>query len=276
MLITPQKGVVETIDNFGTVGAASPGTGIPGHATVANNYGTLTEVISAASNTQDSWGISIAINNCGLSATICEASMDIYIGGATDDLFIKSLLCGYTPNATGWTQYFFPVHIPGGVRLAAQLASVRTGITARLLMRLYSGGVPPFRVGRKVTTYGTKINNSRGQAITVTASGGAATATELSASSSEDHFCFAPGFQVENDLSITPTGCVNIGVGVGSATEQRIGTWFFAKETAEIMNGPIPPSPAFADVPSGTRLTMLASNSGTNDAAYGGHIYAVS
>ena len=43
-----------------------------------------------------------------------------------------------------------------------------------------------------------------------------------------------------------------------------------------MMTGPFPPMPAFVDVPSGTRLTLLASNSGTNDTAYDGLIYAVS
>ena len=141
MLRTPQKGIVRTIDNMGIVGTATPGTGIPGHATVANSYGTLTEVISAASNDMDSWGIEIYINNTGLSATASQASMDIYCGGATDDLLIQSLLCGYSPNATGWNKYFFPLHIPGGIRIAAQLAAVRTAITARCIIRVYGGGV---------------------------------------------------------------------------------------------------------------------------------------
>ena len=100
--------------------------------------------------------------------------------------------------------------------------------------------------------------------------------TQMTASSTEDHFCFAPGFQPATDVSLTPTGWVNIGIGVGAATEQRIGTWFFTKETAEITGGPIPALPTFADVPAGSRLTLLASNSGANDAAYDGHIYAVS
>lgn len=276
MLIAPGKGVTQVVDNMGIVGTATPGTGIPGHATVANNYGTLTEVISSGNNIFDSWGIEIYINNTGLSATASEASMDIYVGGATDDLLIQSLLCGYCPSTTGWSKWFFPIHIPSGLRIAAQLAAVRTGITAQCIIRLYGGSDPPFKVGRKVTTYGTKANNSRGLAVVPTASGGAASVTQMTASSSEDHFCFHVGFQPATDVSLTPTGYVNIGVGVGAATEQRIGTWFFSKETAEITGGPIPTLPAFVDVPSGTRLTMLASNSGTNDAAYDGHIYAVS
>jgi hypothetical protein len=32
----------------------------------------------------------------------------------------------------------------------------------------------------------------------------------------------------------------------------------------------------FAKIPAGTRLSLLSSNSGANDAAYDGHIYAVS
>jgi hypothetical protein len=161
------------------------------------------------------------------------------------------------------------------VRIAATLASVRTSITSRVGVWLYGGGVPPFRVGRKVITYGTKINNARGQAVTPTASGGAASATQMTASSTYDHFYFMPGFQAATDTTITPQGWVNIGIGVGAATEQRIGTWWYQKDTAEQFSGPHPQFGAFAEVAAGQRLTLLASNSGANDAAYDGLIYAV-
>lgn len=277
MLWLPSSGCgLSVVTNGGIVGTASPGTAVPENNGSADQYGAATELISAANNVRDSWGIEICCTGTGASATASQACLDILVGGATDDVLISSLLVGHAYNAARMS-YFFPVHIPAGLRIAAKMSSPRTAITdPRVIVWLYGGGNPPWRVGRKVTTYGTKVNNSRGQAVTPAASGGTASVTEMTASSSEDHFYFMPGFQPETDTTVTPVGWVNIGIGIGAETEQRIGTWWFPKDTAELQSGPIPSQGAWCHVPSGTRLTMLASNSGANDAAYGGLIYAVS
>lgn len=274
MLWTPQKGRMKVISNIGIVGTATPGTGVPSHANTLLD-GAVTELISAANNNQDSWGISLYITSTGASAAAAEACMDILIGGATDDVLIPALICGYGVMGKAWWNYFFPIHIPQGKRIAATHANVRTSVTARVICHLYGGSPPPFRVGRKVTTYGTQVNNARGQAVVPTASGGAASVTQMTASTTEDHFAFLPGFQVETDTTISARN-YNIGIGVGAATEDRIGTWTFTSTASEEFGGPVPNLPAFQDVPAGSRLTMLASNSGANDAAYGGLIYAVS
>lgn len=274
MLWTPGGGGdVDVISNTGIVGTVNVGTGVPSNATTLL-YGTVTELISAANNTQDSWGIEVWVWNTGVSAAASQATMDLLIGGATDDVLAKALIVGGGPYTASFTQYFFPVHIPRGVRIAAQLASVRTSITPRVLVYLYGGGVPPFRVGRKVVTYGTQINNTRGQAVTPAASGGAASVTQMTASTSEDHFFACPGFQVSTDTTTTARN-INVGIGVGAATEERIGTWWYQTSGGEEMSGSFPTLQAFRRIPSGTRLTMLASNSGANDAAYDGLIYCV-
>jgi hypothetical protein len=274
-LWTPGGHESDIITNGGIVGSATPWTGVASNATTLLD-GAVTELISSANNNKDSWGIEIVITGTGASATVSEACIDILVGGATDDVLIPALICGYAVLGASQQRYFFPLHIPAGQRVAAQLASVRTSITARVGVWLYSGGVPPFRVGTRVTSYGTQINNARGQAVTPTASGGAASVTQMTASTSQDHFYFLPGFQPATDTTITPAGYVNIGIGVGAATEERIGTWFYGKDTNENFTGPWPSLGAFDDIPAGSRLTLLASNSGTNDAAYDGLIYAVS
>ena len=274
MLFLPQECCAKVITNGGIVGSATPWTAVPENATTLL-YGAVTELIAAGSNTQDSWGIEVLITGTGASAVAAEAPVDILIGGATDDVLIKALICGYAYNASP-RRYFFPIHIPSGLRIAAQLATVRTAIAdPRVGVWLYGGGNPPFRVGSKVTTYGTQINNARGQAVVPAASGGAASVTQMTASSTADHFYFLPGFQPATDTTITPNGWVNVGIGVGAATEERIGTWWFWKDTTEQVTGPVPSLGAFRDVPAGSRLTLLASNSGANDAAYDGLIYAV-
>jgi hypothetical protein len=268
-------GDVDVISNHNIVGSATPWTAVPGHATTANTYGAVTQLISAAANVHHNWGIEIAITNTGASATASEAMLDILIGGATDDVLISSLICGYAYGAA-YASYFFPVHVPKGVRIAAQLSSVRTGITAQVLCRLFGGtAVPPWPVGSKVYTYGTKVNNSRGVTVVPAASGATALATLITANTTVEHFYSLPGFQVETDTTVTPAGAVNIGIGEGPATEERIGTWDFLKTTEEYWAGPVPEMGAFRNLAAARRIALLASNSGANDAAYGGLIYCV-
>lgn len=274
MLWLPGSPGVKVISNHGLVGTTTPWTAVPSSATT-NTYGTVTELISAANNTQNSWGIEVSVYRTGASAAARQGCIDILIGGATDDVLIPGLLCGGTYNSANRT-WFFPVHVPAGVRIAAQHANVGTSISARVGIKLFGGTPPPFQVGRKVTAYGTKINNSRGQAVTPTASGGAASVTEFTASTTEDHFAFLPSFQISTDTAIAAVGVTNIGIGVGAATEERIGTWWFFADTQEAQSGPISPMPAWREVPAGSRLTMLASYSTTNEAAYDGIVHAIS
>lgn len=275
MLLVPAQHETQVVSNSGTVGTTTPWTGVTSGGTT-NTYGTVTEIISAANNIHDSWGIEIILANAGASATASQASVDILIGGATDDVLISSLLCGYTYGASQ-VRYLFPLHIPKGVRLAARSSSVRVSAPILVGCYLYSGGVPPWQCGRKVTTYGTKINNSRGVAITPAASGAAATATEITASTSEDHFAFLLGLQPATDTTITPAGYIATQIGVGAATEDKTGpVYWWAKTTEEYWTNAGPFMPTFNDVPSGSRLTIFSSNSGANDAAYDAHIYAVS
>lgn len=274
MLILPGDPAVKVITNDGIVGTLTPGTAVPSNATTLL-YGAVTELISAANNTQNSWGVIVTIYGTGASATSSQGCVDILIGGATDDVLIPGLLCGGAYNSA-YHSWFFPVHVPSGVRVAAQHANVRTSINARVVIKLLGGSPPPWKTGRKVTAYGTKINNARGLAVTPTASGGAASVTEMTASTTEDHFAFIPSFQLSADTAIAAAEAYNIGIGVGAATVERIGTWLFGMDSQEAQSGPNDPMPAWREVPSGTRLTMLASNSTTNESGYDGLILAVS
>ena len=277
MLWVPRTDRMKIITNASGVGSATPGTGVPS-AGSADTEGTLTEIISAAANIFDTWGFVIHITGVGTAAAASQGKLRLVCGGATDDLLIDNLICGYSVSGSGGHSYFFPVFIPAGIRIAAALTAVRTSITSRVIIYMFGGTMsPPWRVGRKVTTYGADgATASRGTALTVTASGGAPAATQMTASSSEDHIAFLPGFQPETDTTVTPAGYVAVGIGLGAATEDPMGFWYYSKDTNESVTGPTPMFPIFQDVPASTRLTLLCSNSGANDAAYGGHIYAVS
>lgn len=279
MLWVPHQGDEDVISNTQLVAPSSGliGTAVPDGASV-NTFGTVTELISAANNTRDSWAIEIQYMATTTPNTLAgEGALDILIGGATDDVLISSLLVGGTFPGGG-RSYFFPVHVPAGVRVAARFSSAYAHTTeAGVIVTLYGGSAPGgMKSGRKVTTYGTKVGNSRGLAITPGGTGAAGAWTQVVASTTEDHFYFLPGFQVEADATIGNVGMINVGIGVGAATEERIGTWWFSKNASEQQSGPTPARGVGRWVPAGTRMSMQASVSSAIDAAHGCHIYAVS
>jgi len=279
VLWLPRSGEAKIISNEITTGHVTPGTNVQSNTSEANGYGTVVELISAANNIADSWAIEIFVCGTGAAATATSTCLDILVGGATDDILIDSLLVGYIYSASAHRAlpryFFFPVHVPAGLRVAARIASVVNTNNAYVIVRLHCGSAPPFRVGRKVTTYGTKAGNARGVDVNPTASNGAATVTEISASSTADHFYFLPGFQPEGTTAMTPAGTMCVGIGVGASTEERIGTWFYHKTVNEHMDHGFPRLGAFREVASGTRLTYLASGPTEAGGPYGGLIYAV-
>src|SRR3990167_5472870 len=124
MLWTPHSDI-RVVSNVGIVGENRPGTGVVSNATTLLD-GAVVECISAAANNQESWGIAVSIDRTGTSTVAGEAKMTILIGGATDDVLIPDLICGYaTTDEGGPYTYFFPLHVPGGVRIAAFINSVR-------------------------------------------------------------------------------------------------------------------------------------------------------
>ena len=272
MLWLPTAGGPRAITNLVAGATLTPGTPLPGSATT-DVPGAVTEVITAVQNTQHSWGIAINIGATGFGAVDSRAVVDILVGGATDDLLIPRLICGHTsPGAGGMGfVYFFPLHIPRGVRIAAQLTDARPDTTARIAVTLFGGSPPPWRVGRKVVAYGTGLY---GQALTVSSSGAAAGVTELAAATAEDLIAFMPGFQT--GATVFTALMFNVGIGVGAAPEERIGTWWWGHEvTNRLIVGPHLPWPVFRDVPAGSRLTMMASSSGAVVLPYTGLIYGV-
>lgn len=280
MLWVPQKGRPRMEHNYGTVGSTTYGTSVTTGGTSATK-GTPAQVFAASAF--DAYLIAINAHSYGDTNTNSAGALDILVGGATEDILIPNLLFGQADGvaAAGTTTHgfgrtwLFPLYIPAGTRIAVQAAGERTSTALRVGIALYGGdGMPPFRVGRKVTTYGMGTVPN-GTAITPGASGAAGSHTQMTAATSEDHFAVLPSFQVQGDSSISRSN-YNVGIGVGAATEDEVAQWMFNTHANEIMVGPYPNMPHFIDIPSGTRLTMRVSNSSANDAGYGGVIHAVS
>lgn len=280
-LWVPQKGRLKVEHNTGAVGATTIGTAVT-TGTPASTKGTAVQLIAATAF--ESYWMTVIASEYAQSAAASEGCLDILIGAATEEILIPNLLMGYcggggvgvgdAPNMP--KIWMFPLYTPAGSRLAARAAGARLSTAMRVAIYLYGGnGMPPFRVGTQVTTYGvTTVPN--GVTITPGESGAEGAWTQITASTTRDHFAIVPSFQVSADAAIGVRRLA-VDIGIGAATEKMIAeSYWFQTDATEYMGGPWNTMPTFQDIPSGTRLTMRASNSGLNDGAYNGALHCVS
>lgn len=270
------KNKLRRVGNLGSVGSLTFGTNVPTHASSSSTKGTATELLSAAQVSFDVYWVRILVSNVGTGGVTSETAVDLLGGSSTEEVLIANMLAGGASSGTRAPRVWdFPLYIPAGTRLAAQAASVRTGINITVGIQLYGGdGIPPWRVASKITTYGMGTVPN-GTAITPGASGAEGSWTQIVASTTEDHWGFVPSFQVSADTTVNARG-LSVDIGVGASSEVEIGgPYIYETDTAEIMSGPYCTLPAYQDVPGGSRLALRASNSGTND-SYNGVIHAFS
>lgn len=278
MLWVPQKGALQVQHNIGSVGASYPGTSVTTGAT-SSTKGTPAEIFSSTSF--DSYGMFIVAHSYGLAGNATEGSMDILIGSATEEVLIANLLHGYCGANIGAIHsgpklWYFPLYTPAGSRIAVQAAGNKRSTAFYVAMFLYGGnGIPPWRVGTKVTTYGMGTVPN-GTSITPGTSGAEGSWTQITASTSEDHFCLIPSFQPSSDITIQ-AGTLAIDLGIGSATEEQIvESLWMDKGANEVIGGPYNNWPIYQDIPSGTRLAMRISSSGSADSGQNAVIHAMS
>lgn len=277
MLWVPQKGALQVQHNTGAVGATTVGAAVTTGA-AASTKGTPVELIT--STAFDTYWVIVIASAYGAAGAESRGCLDLLIGLVTEDVLIANMLMGgcgtFDTLVKGPKQWQFPLYIPAGSRIAAQVAGARTATAMRVAIYLYGGnGMPPFRPGGNVTTYGIGTVPD-GTAIVPGASAAEGAWAQITAGSTADHFAFIPSFQVGNDASQNLRNYA-VDMGIGAATEEEIGqSYWFSTDSSEHMQGPFPSMPVFADVPAATRLVMRASNSGANDGAYSGAIHGVS
>lgn len=272
MLWVPQKGILQVQHNLGNVGATTLGASCTTGGAAATK-GTPVELI--ASTSFDAYWIKVIASAYGLAATTAQGCLDILVGAATEEILIPDLLMGFcgasgTVLGAGPKVWEFPLYIPAGTRIAAQVAGDRVSTAMRVAVVLYGGsGYPPFRVGRKVTTYGITTVPA-GTDVAAGYSGAEGAWVQIAASTSEAHFAFCPSFHpTDGDTTLTPVKNVFMDLGVGAATEELMlgaqQSYVFRYESGELCEGPFNSWPTFQDVPSGTRLVARLSMSGATD-----------
>ena len=274
MLWVPQKGVRRFEQTIGTIGTANIGASCTTGAAAATK-GTAVELI--ASTAFDSYMIEIIASGYGLAATASRGCLDILVGAATEEVLIPNLLMGFCGNMggaanSGPKRWVFPLYIPAGTRIAAQVAGDRTTTAMRVAVALYGGnGYPPFRVGQRVITYGIGTVPA-GTNVTPGASGAEGSWTEVTASTTEDHFAVSLSAQPPSGDTTLTASAFSWDIGVGAATEEVIAGGggqtglIMNLDAGELCGGPLQAMPfVMADIPSGQRLTVRGSRSSAAD-----------
>lgn len=271
MLWIPQKGQLLHQSNVGATANAVLGTNVLTGA-ASNTKGTITELISSTSF--DSYLMQITAADYGATGTASPGCLDIMVGGSGSEIvLIENLLMGACggigANVRGPKHWLFPLYVPAGTRISARAAGLRLSTNVKVSVHLWGGtGYPPFKVGTVVDTYGIGTVPN-GVTITQGASGAEGSWTQITSSSTRNHFCIVPSFQF-NDLTLIDA-FLQLDVGIGAAaSEQQLGHSFhYSQGNIDCMDGPYPLLPLFSDIPSGTRLTMRVSSSGANQTANG-------
>lgn len=204
------------------------------------------------------------------SATITDALLNIYIGGAGSEvLLIDSLTVGWTPTAAAAglpISYWFPLRIPAGARISGSLRSIRPGGTDETCRVIFEYGVSngTHWVGSGVETLGETTASSRGTAVTpATSAPGWATM----GTSGRRYRYIAIGAQGNNDTTLLD-GWLAWNIGTSSATIQNLRHLHSATSATE-WHG-YRDMGLWCDIPSGTSLEVRAWAS----AAPSGLIYA--
>lgn len=281
-LWVPHKGVLQWQHNAGTVGDTTPGTTV----TTGTPAATKGAYASLLTTTFDVYWIIIYAFAYGTTATDSQGMMDIATGAATEEVIIPNLMMGFcslfSSTAPGPKQWSFPLYIPNSTVISARGAGQRLTTNFTVAIYCYGGdAMPPFRVGREVTTYGVGTVPF-GTTIVPGASAAEGAWTAITTSTSEDHFAFVPSFQPGTDTTLNVLAYfVDIGTCAtadAATTATEIGqSWMYRVGSDERMDGAYPNMPAFYDIPSGRQLTMRVSNAGANDVGnYNGVIHACS
>jgi Sulfocyanin (SoxE) domain len=246
-----------------------------------NTYGSYVQVLSGASNTDDSFGILINVNGLASSATARDALLTIGVdpaGGSSYSTLIPDLLvsCAGPYNLlAGGVWYYFPVYIPAGASIGAKGSTNAASTSSSVNVVLFCQPKYPHLVkaGSFVRAFGITAATSSGTAVTSgTTSEG--TWTQISAATADALWFWQVGFGVNDSTMTALAYALDLGFGDGTSEVLLIENQPINTSAAEEAHKPLWLPFGYGEVASGTALHARLQVSGTADssvsvAAYG-------
>lgn len=270
MLWTPRTGTALLESSLTTSG--SEGTTITASGTT-HTKGSYTQLV--ASTADDTYAITVLINNVGVASTNARMLVDIAIGGAGSEVVLLPDLmagnAGVWANAMGGgVMYHFNVGIAEGTRIAARCQASTASDTCGVVVWLHQGnGIPGEWVGSRVTAYGVDSANSSGVAHTPGSTSAYATATQIASSTANP----IRQMQIGIDMGTDTTGTNMRGlvrVGLGATPNYVVQHLPFAESTTvESMDNRMTNfvlAPQRFNIPAASDLRLSAMVSGTGEA----------
>lgn len=152
---------------------ARPSSSMGTSVTPAQNaFGSWTQVLAAASVTQNVRGVLVTFTNTNVSGQAKDCVVDIGVdpaGGTSYTTLIPALFASNTPGVTSepGTSYYFPVAIASGSSIAAR-ASVNNATvgTVRVQITVFGSPTVSTKAGTAVQAVGFTAASSSGTAVT--------------------------------------------------------------------------------------------------------------
>lgn len=269
-LILPPFAFSNCTDNIAgaTPVASQPGTAVTA-AGSANTDGTQVSLLAAVAH--DVHYIVIAVGNTsGTSAVDTAALLDILIdpaGGTTWAAFIDDLVIGFSGVLTGGTvgltqHYHFPIYVPSGASLGAQVRSATASAAFRVGIWAYGNPSRPesWWCGQKVESVGIDAANSKGTDITPGSTTGTFTFTNVGSVTSARYGAIQ--FGQNGSDSVAAALAYHAQIGVGGARVPGTPTFAWTNSTGEVSARAGHYGPIWCDIPEGTQLQVGACSSG--------------
>ena len=218
-----------------------------------------------ATLTYDSYGFWLCLNGTATSATRTDGMIDLGIGtaGSPENIILPEFLCGWRATANLGPQcVFLPIFLPRGTILQGRMQALIASDTVDVLIFL-NGGASALRcpLFTGADAYGTSAASSIGTSHTPGNTGAESTAANIGSTLSKHYG--AVMLQVQGSLATTTMTQIayHWELQIGSTT---VAEWYTQSHTTEAVQGPYPPIPFCASLPSGSQLQVRAEGSGTS------------
>jgi hypothetical protein len=270
MLILPPFAFANCTDNFSgsTPTNSNSGTAVTA-AAGANADGTAASLIAAVPHDIHYLVVGIGCVTAQ-STTDTAALIDILVdpaGGTTWEACIDDLVCGFQAAMAatlGYNHFYhFPIWIPSGTSLGAQVRCATGSVSFRVGVWAYGNPSRPdlWWCGSKVESLGITAASSKGTDITPGSSTATFSWTNVGATTSGRYGAIQFA-QNGSDNNSTAIG-YHAQIGVGSARVPGTPTfvWYNGTTEASVRHGHR--GPIWCDIPEGTQLQVGACASGT-------------